>query len=110
MSRTIERIFEFLSEDGNCIEIEVQAKVAWSDEGIGAYEFWGSTGYHSDYRPEIQEMHMLKWQVFDEEGNILARTDLRELQAENVYERHARTIESAILEIADTEDDDWRDW
>jgi len=40
---------------GTLYHLDFEIEFIWVDKGWGAYEFWGSTGVHHDYVPEIIE-------------------------------------------------------
>lgn len=52
------------------MDIEITGKVITVDYGIGHYEFWGSAGYHTDERCDIDgKLEMSITQIWDEDDN-----------------------------------------
>lgn len=47
--------------------IEVSAQVYWEDQGIGSYEFWGSSGYHSEVVAVVEDLKVVRYLINDEE-------------------------------------------
>ena len=50
------------------LDVDIEATVRAVDHGIGEYEFWGTKGYHTDIRPEIDDIYILNVKVY---GNVL---------------------------------------
>lgn len=56
------------------MDIEIEATVVFVDHGIGEYEFWGTKGYHTDVRPEVDALHITKSSIYDEELKEVEQT------------------------------------
>jgi len=51
------------------MDVEIEAAVVFIDHGIGEYEFWGTKGYHTDVRPEVDTLHVVNLTIYDEDSN-----------------------------------------
>ena len=50
-----------------CATVEFDATL--EDNGIGAYEFWGTPGNHVDMQWEIQDWSIVRFEGWDDDGN-----------------------------------------
>jgi hypothetical protein len=94
--------FVFESNDLTYV-VEAAAKVRWADEGIGHYEFWGTTGYDSDMQPEIVQITLEKFQVYTDEDTLLETTNELSLQAQNVFDDNYDVMEEVFISMAEAD-------
>lgn len=61
---------------------EFIVEIAWIDEGYGAYEFWGATGVHHDFVPELISAEYFGQEYIEEINKFMNTTEFENL----VYE------------------------
>ena len=83
------------------MKITLEAEVIAVDRGIGGYEFWGSKGYHTDIRKEIQSpVYIEDIELLDEDGEaVKVSQDLQNL-VEQWMNANLNQIEEKIIEKA----------
>jgi hypothetical protein len=79
------------------LDVDIEATVRAVDHGIGEYEFWGTKGYHTDIRPEIDDINILNVKVYDEDSNEVEITKSIETLVEKWIANNSSKVEEDIL-------------
>jgi len=79
------------------LDVDIEATVRAVDHGIGEYEFWGTKGYHTDIRPEIDDINILNVKVYDEDSNEVEITKSIETLVEKWIANNSSKVEENIL-------------
>jgi len=79
------------------LDVDIEATVRAVDHGIGEYEFWGTKGYHTDIRPEIDDIYILNVKVYDEDSNEVEITKSIETLVEKWIANNSSKVEEDIL-------------
>ena len=79
------------------LDVDIEATVRAVDHGIGEYEFWGTKGYHTDIRPEIDDVYILNVKVYDEDSNEVEITKSIETLVEKWIANNSSKVEEDIL-------------
>jgi len=83
------------------MRIVMEAQVIAVDHGIGTYEFWGSKGYHTDIRPDLNlPPYVEEVELIDDNGDQVTIGDYENLLIKKWVEKNHSKIERAILENA----------
>ena len=82
------------------MDIEIEANVCAVDHGIGEYDFWGTKGYHTDVRPEVNEIYVSSLTIYDENSKSVEVTKEIEKLVDKWIVANSTRIEDAILEKA----------
>jgi len=83
------------------IEVTMEAEVIAVDHGIGSYEYWGSKGYHTDIRLELNKPpYVEEVRLFDEDGETVEIGPEQTRLLEGWIAQNANDIEDRILEKA----------
>lgn len=82
------------------MDIEIEANVCAVDHGIGEYEFWGTKGYHTDVRPEVNDIYVSSLIIYDENSKSVEVTKEIEKLVDKWIVANSTRIEDAILEKA----------
>ena len=83
------------------MRIIMEAQVVAVDHGIGDYEFWGSKGYHTDIRPDLNAPpYVEEVELIDDNGDQVTVGDNESLLIKEWVEKNHGKIEDAILEKA----------
>lgn len=79
------------------LDIEIEATVRAVDHGIGECEVWGTKTYHTDIRPEIDDVYILDVKVYDEDSNEVEITKSIETLIEKWIANNSSKVEEDIL-------------
>ena len=83
------------------MQITLEGEVVVVDCGIGVYEFWGSKGYHTDLRKEMNApVYIEEVKLIDENGEPVPITDENNVLINDWLSSNLSSIEEAILEKA----------
>jgi len=84
------------------MDIEIEAAVVFVDHGIGEYEFWGTKGYHTDVRPEVDMLHITNSTVYDEDLKEVEETEEIQKLVERWLSENSQKIDEDILDKLDS--------
>jgi len=84
------------------MDIEIEAAVVFVDHGIGEYEFWGTKGYHTDMRPEVDMLHITNSTVYDEDLKEVEETEEIQKLVERWLSENSQKIDEDILDKLDS--------
>jgi len=83
------------------IRIVMEAEVIAVDHGIGDYEFWGSKGYHTDIRSELNgSPYVEELEIMNEDGEIVEVGPEERRMVDGWIALNASEIEDKLLEKA----------
>ena len=82
------------------MDIEIEANVCAVDHGIGEYDFWGTKGYHTDVRPEVNDIYVTSLAVYNEDSKPVEITREIEKLVNRWMLDNSSKIEEDILEKA----------
>lgn len=82
------------------MDIELEANVYAVDHGIGEYDFWGTKGYHTDIRPEVNDIYITSLTVYNEDSDPVEITEEIERLVDKWVRDNSSKIEEDILNKA----------
>ena len=93
---------EFEGEIGEyVIQIVLEAEVIAVDHGIGPYEYWGSKGYHTDIRKELQNSpYIEEVTLINEDGDEITIGEKENALISQWVNQNSDKIEDELLEKA----------
>tara|TARA_R110002074_G_scaffold104413_1_gene225432 strand:+ start:5665 stop:5976 length:312 start_codon:yes stop_codon:yes gene_type:complete len=93
---------EFEDELGEYnLVIVMEAEIIAVDHGIGPYEYWGSKGYHTDIRKELQDSpYIEEVTLINDDGNEVKLGKEEHILISQWVNQNSNKIEEELLEKA----------
>lgn len=93
---------EFEDELGEYnLVIVMEAEIIAVDHGIGPYEYWGSKGYHTDIRKELQDSpYIEEVTLINDDGNEVKLGKKEHILISQWVNQNSNKIEEELLEKA----------
>ena len=93
---------EFEDELGEYnLVIVMEAEIIAVDHGIGPYEYWGSKGYHTDIRKELQDSpYIEEVTLINDDGNEVKLGKEEHILISQWVNQNSNKIEDELLEKA----------